>query len=266
MAANKTVSEVFPVSNKQDLMPKPSTEECLSDTRSVYIRSDLPLCVRTLKVIEQLVFSRTNSTSGPLTICLSIAGIAEFSPSFVSVQNALGLSLSYNVTESYRLRLIAEREKASRGAWDTVSFIDENTIPSCQFDNWDILPLRAVKAHGKVIPKVNGALLQGVGRKRKKQECPEDLPVSEKRQQLEWQPVSVHGDRESFAGSFSPSKYSSTINGFNDIVFGIFYNHRQKLTGSVDQETDSGMCLSRKNVVNFGVCYCQLSNHIEGLA
>ena len=46
------------------------------------------------------MFSRTNGVAGPLTISLSIAGICEVSPSFVSVFNDMGLFLSYRTTEN----------------------------------------------------------------------------------------------------------------------------------------------------------------------
>ena len=105
----------FPLSNSIEYMPTPSIEEALNGS-SEYSRADFSLCVRALKVIEQIVLSRTNSVAGPLTITTSLAGICEVSPSFVSVLNSMGLFLSYNVTERYRQGLIAARGEMGLGS------------------------------------------------------------------------------------------------------------------------------------------------------
>ena len=60
--------------------------------------SDLLISVRVLKVIEQMVLSRTNGVAGPFTISISIAGLWEVSPSFVSLLNALDLLVAYSRT------------------------------------------------------------------------------------------------------------------------------------------------------------------------
>lgn len=85
-----------------------------------------------LKAIENTVLSRTDGVAGPLTIAVSVSGICEVSPSFVSVLNAMGVFLSYQVTERFRGKLIAERERT--GPWD-FNNIDETSIPVLQFDN-----------------------------------------------------------------------------------------------------------------------------------
>lgn len=100
IASKKRVADVFPESNQQDSLPQPSLEDCLSDPCTDYYRSDMLLCVKALKRTEQIVFARTNSISGPLNVCMSVAGIVELSPSFRSVESALGLGLSYNRTEA----------------------------------------------------------------------------------------------------------------------------------------------------------------------
>ena len=120
--------------------------------------------------IEQLVFSRTNSILGPLTVSISVTGIIETSPSFLSMGNASGPSTPYNLTESYSVRLISERERSRRGAREHISFLGEGSILCCHFDNWDILPLREMEADSKTIPKINGSLLQGADRNRRPEE------------------------------------------------------------------------------------------------
>lgn len=94
------LESIFPASHSTAVLPEPSIEEHLR-SRKDFSRGDLLLCVRALKVIEQMVLSRTNSVSGPLTISLSVSGICEVSPSFVSLLNAVGVFLSYTVTERY---------------------------------------------------------------------------------------------------------------------------------------------------------------------
>lgn len=227
-------------------------------SNSDYNRSDLLLCVRVLKVIEQVVFARTNSVAGPLTVCMSIAGIVEVSPSFVSVQNAMGLNLSYNTTEAWRLRLISEREKAARGAWESVPYIDENAIPSCQFDNWDLLPLHVVKAERKVMPKVNGSLVHGVSRKRKGSSSFNLLNAPGKRGEMEWRSPSIHEDRETFANAFTQPNDVKTLEYFCDVVFGLNFTHRDKLLGNnsdmqsfSENKMRNRAQLTGKRVINF---------------
>lgn len=79
----------------------------------------------------------------------------------------MGIVASYDTTDTYRQKLIAERERI--GSWD-VSRMDPVAIPMFQFDNWDIKPLHAVKVDGKEMPNVNGSLLQAYARKRNNSE------------------------------------------------------------------------------------------------
>ena len=73
-ASGARILNIFTVSNSSECIPKPSIEEALNKG-SDYTRTDLLLCVRVLKVIEQLVLIRTNGVSGPLTVTASVAGI-----------------------------------------------------------------------------------------------------------------------------------------------------------------------------------------------
>lgn len=156
-ALGRSLRDIFSVCNNVDVLPKTTTEEELCNG-SAYSRSDLLLCVRALKVIEQLVLSGTNGIAGPLTIIVSVSGICQVLLSFVSVLNAMDTFILYNVTERYRKRLMAERTRQS--PWD-FSMVVDVCIPVMQFDNSDIKPLHAVKFVGKAVPKVNGSLLQG---------------------------------------------------------------------------------------------------------
>lgn len=150
------LQSLFPLSNAACEPPSPSIEDALNSSLSEYSRTDLLISIRALKIIEQMVLSRSNGVGGPFTISLSIAGICEVSTSFVSVHNAIGMFLSYSTTEKYRQELIAERERV--GPWDA-TMMNEVVIPAFQFDNWDIKPFQAVKVDGKTMPKVNGSLL-----------------------------------------------------------------------------------------------------------
>lgn len=140
------------------------------------------LCVRTLKVLEQIVLSRSKSIVGPLTVCMFISGSLEVSPSFASIKNSLGQALSYNATKRFRLKLIADREKCTRGAWDSVPFLDSSyIIPSCRFDNWDILSFHALKVTGKNMPKVNGSLSKAFVWKEKPDKATSEPPLKKQK-------------------------------------------------------------------------------------
>ena len=224
----------FPVSNSSECMPKPSIEEALNKGFD-YSRTDLLLCVRVLKFMEQLVLSRTNGVSGPLTVTASVAGICEVSPSFVSVLNSMGVFMSYNVRERHRQRLIAARERS--GPW-ILSCTDSSSIPLLQFDNWDIKPLHAVKVDNKAMPKVNGSFMQGVSKKRKQSGTEPDCRKA-KRPRTEgvgsWRCPSVLGNRGKFAGSFNSKERRAVLNQFNDIVFGVTSLFRTELLGGKER-------------------------------
>ena len=225
----------FPVSNELETLPQPSIEEALNEN-SEYSRYDLVLCVRVLKVIEQMVLSRTNGVSGPLTVSTSISGICEVSPSYLSVLNAMGMFLSYNVTERYRQKLIAERER--KGPWES-SRLDPYALPTLQFDNWDIKPLHAVKADQKAMPKVNGSLMQAVTQKRKTEDEEQYLLDVKRRKtegQTSWRPQLLLGDGEAFGDSFSTPESQIILDRFNDVVFGITALFRNALVGGHEQK------------------------------
>ncbi|PXF49648.1 hypothetical protein BWQ96_00526 [Gracilariopsis chorda] len=119
--------------------------------------ADILICLRVVKAIENTFLSRTDGVAGPLTIAVSVSGICKVSPSFVSVHNAMGLFLSYQMTGGFRGNEIAEREHTGTGDFNN---IDEASIPILKFDNWDI-KLHAVKKDGKAMLEVNGSLVQG---------------------------------------------------------------------------------------------------------
>lgn len=264
MAIGRQMKDVSPISNTHPVMPEPSMEDCLCDPRSDFSRSDLLLCVRTLKVIEQVVFARTHSIAGPLTVCLSISGIVELSPSFRSVENDLGLSLSYNKTEAYKLRSLSEREKGTRGAWENVPGLGDMSIPTSQFDNWDLLPLHAVKAEGKAMPKINGSLVQGVARNHKRRASLDTISHEAKPQKFEWKSASLLGDRDKFAEPFISPERKKIVNQFSDVVFGLVISHRDNLISYGEHlsmpnvhgprpgiTTESETHITGKSVINF---------------
>lgn len=229
-AAGKRLHSMFPVSNKPETLPQPSIEHALNDPTSSYHRADLLICIRVLKVVEQIVFSRTHSCAGPFTVCTSVAGINEISPSFVSVLNSIGVCLSYDTTERFRMKLIAEREKF--GPWHSDN-IDKSATVLCQFDNWDIKPLHSVKVDGKQLPKVNGSLLQGLPKKKRQRDINRAEHGTAKRQKLEmtWKNTKVLGNRTSFSQNFLSTDNVQLLKQFNDTVFGLVCFHRHSLLG-----------------------------------
>lgn len=178
--------------------------------------------------------------AGPLTVCLSVSGICEVTPSFVSALNAMGLFLSYTVTERYRQKLIAERER--RGPWD-FSIIGEDSIPVLQFDNWDIKPLHAVKVDGKEMPKVNGSLLQGQMRGKRHIDSNEYSAPAKRVRMGSWKDASDIGSRDEFIRNITNVEHTVLLNKFNDIVFGLVCLYRQQLVGgkeAASSEYNSG--------------------------
>ncbi|PXF49882.1 hypothetical protein BWQ96_00042 [Gracilariopsis chorda] len=165
-ACGKELEVNFPVCNSMKVLPTPSIEEALQSGTD-HCTDNVLMCIRKMKVIEQKALSRTGGVSGPLTITSSVSGKCKVSPSFVSVLNAIGLFLSYNVTERYRQSLTAEREW---NACSDCSSMEERRLPVLEFDHWDFKSLHAVTVDGKAMPKVNGSLLQGQtsGKNRKK--------------------------------------------------------------------------------------------------
>ena len=205
--------------------------EDLLNNGSDYLRVDLLIALRALKVIEQLVFSRSSGVSGPLTVAVFVSGVCEVTLSFSSVLNSMGILLSYNMTEKYRQRLIADRE--SQGPWDWEA-LDKEEIPVLQFYNWDIKPLHAVKVDRKAMPKGNSSLLQGQTRKRRADSDAQSvLPHKKVRCTANdtWMPVVVLENREKFIDKFDSVAHERLISQFNDVVFGLAYFYRQALLG-----------------------------------
>ncbi|PXF44647.1 hypothetical protein BWQ96_05589 [Gracilariopsis chorda] len=250
-ATGMRLEDTFPMSNIKETLPSPSIEEELRNGGS-YSRADLLICVRVLKAIENTVLSRTDGVAGPLTIAVSVSGICEVSPSFVSVLNAMGLFLSYQVTERFREKLIAERERT--GPWD-FNKIDEASIPVLQFDNWDIKPVHAVKTDGKAMPKVNGSLLQGhlPGTcKGDRQAVSDNFDTRPKKIARidSWKSVACLGTREQFVKRFTTPENAAIINQFNNVVFGLVALFRGQLVGGKEAKNGEYNAATRKE---FGV-------------
>ncbi|PXF48451.1 hypothetical protein BWQ96_01620 [Gracilariopsis chorda] len=206
------LESIFPASHSTAVL---TIEEHLR-SRKDFSRGDLLLCVRALKVIEQMVMSRTNSVSGPLTISLSVSGICE--------------------------RLIAERERDR--PWD-FNVVNDVAIPVLHFENWDIKPLHAVKVDGKALPKVNGSLLQGQLRGSKRS-LSEKGTVPSKRQKLlgvAWKDIACLGSREDFIDELTNTESSNVLRQFNNVVFGMVSWFRGQLVGgkeAANSEYNSG--------------------------
>lgn len=113
------------------------------------------------------------------------------------------------------------------GAWSSVK-LDGTVIPTCQFDNWDIKPLHAVKVDGKEMRKVNGALLQGAVRGGKHQK-PNGTTINGN--SMEWRKAETHGTREQFFASFTSLEHAEILENFNDVVFGLAIFNRSRLFG-----------------------------------
>ena len=72
--------KTFPFSNLQTSLPDKPLERflhCKNNKQSksnIMLRSDIVLSIRVLKVVGQVVFSRTKSVTRPLTTTMSFAG------------------------------------------------------------------------------------------------------------------------------------------------------------------------------------------------
>lgn len=141
------VKDIFPVSNSRGCLPQTPIEDLLNNG-SDYPRVDLMIALRALKVIEQLVFSRSSGVSGPLTAAVSVSVICEVTPSFVSVLHSMSIFLSYNMTEKYGQQLIADRERQCLWDWEVLNMA---AVLALQFDNWDIKPLQVYQVDGKAL-------------------------------------------------------------------------------------------------------------------
>ncbi|PXF47487.1 hypothetical protein BWQ96_02818 [Gracilariopsis chorda] len=260
-------SKMFPLCNSAEVLPKPSIEEYFSSSNSGLNRANIVLCIRILKFIEQLVFARAKSVAGPLTFCLCLARIVEIFPSFRSVQNSLGLCLSYNLTEEYRFRLVSEVENACSSAWDTVQPLTEDSIPFCQFDNWAFLPLHAVKVDGKAMLKVNGSLVQGLFRSRKRCNSEALSSAVQKRRRLEWKGDAVLGIIETFTERCTSDEHNALVEQVFDIVYGLVATNSDQLADigaslATGRVVRSDAQLSGKSYINFGtLLLCAFKTH-----
>ena len=239
-AKNIAITKLFPVCNDKALVPAGDIDNFASlslqsdSGKGCLPRADFVLSIRALKVVEQIAVSRSRLCVGPLTETLSVAGIMECTPSWRSVLHSLGIVTSLGRSESFRKRLIAEREKATRGAFESVRVDDR--IVTVQIDNFDILPLHSLKAAGKALPMISGTATQRILRSRKrrrieKASCEEHIPCAQSTApQCNWLRVNdTFISREVFVASFNTEKDRCILNDFFDIVFGIVYQNRARL-------------------------------------
>ena len=160
------VDDMFPISNDASQLPREDIDnysKCLLHKYSedrIITRADFLLCLRAFRVLEQIVFSRSRVSIGPLMMTTSIAGIMESSASWTSTLHCQGIVVSYDTTEQFRKDLIAEREESCDGAFHNVDLNDR--VVTVQLDNFDILPFNSVKAAGKRLPMVSGTATQSI--------------------------------------------------------------------------------------------------------
>ena len=91
------------------------------------------------------------------------------------------------------IRYVSKMENDSRD--EDVRFVDKTVIPSCKFDNSNILLLRALKAEKMTMPKINGSLLHCVPRKRKSYERDGASTLVE-RGRAEWKAKKKRGNKK----------------------------------------------------------------------
>ena len=143
--SGKKLSELFPVCNDREQLPISDLDNFAHRSlhRSEYLhcipRCEFVLCLRALKFIEQIAFSRSRLAIGPPQMNLSIAGILETAASWTSVLHALVIVTSYDSTERLRKRLVAEREQSCEGAFENVQL--QNRLTTVQMNNFYIHPL-----------------------------------------------------------------------------------------------------------------------------
>ena len=209
--------KTFPFSNLQTSLPDEPLEDflhCKNNSQSksnTMLRSDIVLSIRVLKVVEQVVFSRTKSVTGPLTTTMSIAGILESTPSWTSVLNALGLVASHDTTERFKKKLVASREAAPRGAMEGTDLT--HGLLTVQIDNYDVMPFHSVKIAGKRKPVISGTATQAILRKRRRVCTEEELS-----QEGKWlDPTNVCFSRGSFISNIVNPEGRGVIDAFFDI-------------------------------------------------
>lgn len=76
-ATEETISNIFPLSNKAEILPCPGLEECMNIGTTEFNRCGMLLCIRALKEIEQIFYSRTRSVPGPNTVYMYNARILK---------------------------------------------------------------------------------------------------------------------------------------------------------------------------------------------
>ncbi|PXF47001.1 hypothetical protein BWQ96_03191 [Gracilariopsis chorda] len=245
-AIGKKVVDMFPVLNDFTNIPREEFDN-FAQQRFVHKRADetglrrvdFLLCIRALKVIEQMTYSQSRLRIGPLTMTLSIAGIAESSPSWTSVLHSLGLATSYDAMESFKKSLIAKREQSTRGAFEGVNTTDR--LVSIQLDNFDILPFHSMKASGKALPMVSGTATQGIVQSRKRPKLHSAVGINRSTEEpgalveadTSWRsPSTVLVDRATFSSSFNSVADKNILEDFYDMVFGVVLSRRDDLLGS----------------------------------
>lgn len=191
--------------------------------------AELLVCLRALKVIEQVVSSRSRLCVGPLQTSTSIAVILECSPSWTSVLHSLGVLMSYGAIEDFKKGLISKHEEDENGAFQDVKVKDQ--IVTLQIDNFDIVPLQCNKAHGKKMPMISGTATQSIVQSRKpctdvqrRNYTQTGSPVAYK--WLDINDVPSLQNRSAFIELIHNEDDRRILNDFINIAFGVVYQHR----------------------------------------
>ena len=242
--AGPALSDIFSIKNHESIMPRQElgnlAEVSVNERGSsaALCRTEFLLCLRALKILKQVVFSRSRISVGPLQTTLSIAGMLESSPSWTSVLHSLGLLLSCDTTEAYRKALISEREQATRGAIHEVP-VDDRII-TVQMDNFDILPVHSVKAASKSPPTVSGTATQSImlSNRRKLVHNASNATMGmagfneEMFHWRTWSLVPSLSSRNAFISSLNSKEYQSVLTDFYDIEFVAISEKRSELLGT----------------------------------
>lgn len=234
---------LFPISNARDVLLCHALDQFAQKWRSkdggskLMSRSEFLLCLRVLKILEQVVFSRSRLCVGPLQATISLAGILEHSASWTCVMNSLGISLSYDSSEMLRKNLIAERERADNGAFSDVNM--EARIITVQIDNFDILPYHSVKAAGKALPMISRTPTQSIIHSKRTGESPSvhehhknnEMPRLDGTGWLPVDAVPCLSNRSAFVSSLHSENDKNILNDFMDLCFGTVLQDRSDLLG-----------------------------------
>lgn len=226
------IADIFPASSLKGSLPKPSIARFLSTRRrksgeNQWKHSDLLLCLRALSVIERAALSRGNSITGPLTAGCSAAGILEVSAGWASALNRLGFCSSRDTAFNYRMMLASKREAPQHGAFESIpAGLGALAVKA---DNWSMSPLHAAQRAGKKLAGINGCLIQGCSRKRKRSPPSEEMPEED----AVWKDAgSALANRAEFAESLTSGKHAAAVRHFTDVCLGLGHQqHRDKLLG-----------------------------------